>query len=471
MFTTPIARSHLLLVTVLLALTPAHADEPSRNDVNEEIKLLKQQIQQLDQKIRALENKNEVAREPAEKKKTEAPRLIADADKGFAIVSADEAFQIRFRGLIQADSRTFFNDSATIGNDSFLLRRARPIIEGRVYKDFEFMFVPEFGGSSVAIQDAYLNYRYAPWLQLRAGKYKAPVGLELLQSDSYTFFNERALPSNLVPNRDIGFMLHGETLEGALTYAAGVFNGVGDGRSTSNADFDDDREFAGRLFAFPFKGTGINELKGVGLGLGGSFGDETGATALPGGYLTDGQQSFFTYRSGAGTAASPNVVADGKHWRLAPQAYNYWGPIGLLGEYTFSSQYVRRDAGATVSRVTLDHTAWQIAGSWVITGENASFTGIKPRHDFNPGAGEWGAFEFVARYAELHLDSGAFPLYANANSARSAGSFGVGLNWYLNRFVRLGVDFTETNFSGGDGTLNVVRHGENVLLTRLQLAF
>jgi len=53
--------------------------------------------------------------------------------------------------------------------------RARPILEGTVFRDFDFQFVPDFGGSSVQIFDANLNYRYRPELQLKAGKFKEEI--------------------------------------------------------------------------------------------------------------------------------------------------------------------------------------------------------------------------------------------------------------------------------------------------------
>ena len=467
-----------LAATLPFLSLPTHGDEVvpagGKGDTADIIRQLRQQIDQLDQKIKILERKDELAQEDAVKKKKENPKLTASADKGFSFTSADDAFQIRFRGLIQTDARSFIDHSGSPGTDAFLLRRARPILEGKVYKDFTFNFTPDFGGSSVVIQDAWLNYQYAPWLQLRAGKYKAPVGLELLQTDAYTLFNERALPTNLVPNRDIGFSLHGETLEGILTYQAGVFNGVGDGRNTTNVDLDSDREFIGRIFTFPFKTTHIAPLKGIGAGIGGSLGDEagTGANALPSGYLSDGQQTFFAYNTGgSGTATSPSITADGKHWRLAPQAYNFWGPFGFLGEYTISSQQLRRQAGGTVNQVTLDNAAWQIAGSWVLTGEDAAYNGVKPRHDFNLTSGHFGALQLVGRYSELKIDGEAFPLYATAASANNATSWAVGLNWYLNRNVRVGLDYSQTGFSGGNGSSTVVRAGEQVVLSRLQLAF
>ena len=61
---------------------------------------------------------------------------------------------------MQVDSRTFFHDGGNNGNDGFLLRRARPIFTGTVFHDFDFNFTPDFGGSTVQILDAYVNYRY-----------------------------------------------------------------------------------------------------------------------------------------------------------------------------------------------------------------------------------------------------------------------------------------------------------------------
>ena len=101
------------------------------------------------------------------------PRLKLDAS-GFTLSSADTNFSISLHGLVQLDSRTFFADH-NIVNDSFLLRRARPIITGTVFHDFDFNLTPDFGGSTVQILDAYLNYRYRPELQLQAGKFKSPL--------------------------------------------------------------------------------------------------------------------------------------------------------------------------------------------------------------------------------------------------------------------------------------------------------
>jgi hypothetical protein len=110
--------------------------------------------------------------------------FISAGSDGFIFNSGDSNFVIGLHGLLQVDSRTFFSDDKAKGNDSFLLRRARPILSGTVYHDFDFLFTPEFAGNVVQILDAEVNYRLMPELQLQIGKMKPPVGLEALQPRS-----------------------------------------------------------------------------------------------------------------------------------------------------------------------------------------------------------------------------------------------------------------------------------------------
>jgi phosphate-selective porin OprO/OprP len=198
----------------------------------------------------------------------------------------------------------------------------------------------------------------------------------------------------------------------------------------------------------------------------------TGGT-LPG-YFTDGQQQFFAYNP----ADKAVVVADQNHWRLSPQAYYYYGPFGLLGEYVISDQQVRRTGVAPFRSAHLDNTAWEVTASWVLTGEDAAYAGgVIPRRPFNPAEGSWGALQLLGRYAGLDIDPAAFPAFADSNtSAHSAAAWSVGLNWFLNRNVLLKTSFSHTTFSGGGGPgtsapATVTRKPENALFTRVQLAF
>jgi phosphate-selective porin OprO/OprP len=433
-------------LTVSLMLTGAvRAEEES----------IEQRLAELEREIRELKRTRQTERS--------APVVTADS-AGFSIASADGAFQLKLRGYAQADSRWFLDDEAKTGNDGFLLRRVRPILEGRLWKEFDFYIMPEYGGGSVSLVDAYLGWNHWQEFRWRAGQFRSPVGLERLQSSSALTLNERAFPSELLPDRDIGLMAHGALWDGVIEYAAGGFNGAPDGGTSSSSNPTDELEAAGRLLTHPFKQTDLGGLQGLGVGVAGTVGDEKGTPTSPqvSGYRTPGQARFFRYRSGTPATAADTVVANGERWRFSPQGYYYWGAFGLLGEYALSHQEVSL-AGTTAE---LEHTAWQVTVSWVLTGEPASYRGVKPRKPFSLKNGDWGAVELVGRYQELDVDNAAFPTFANpASSATKATGWSVGMNWYLNASLKAQTSYSHTQFDGGN------RSDEHVVFTRLQVAF
>lgn len=329
--------------------------------------------------------------------------------------------------------------------------------------------MPDFGNGTATLQDAYLNVRLFPELQLQGGKFKEPVGLERLQSSNRLLFVERGFPTSLVPNRDLGFQIYGDVSGGLVSYAVGLFNGVFDGGS-ADTDANDGKDVAGRIFVQPFVKTEIEPLKGLGIGVAGTYGKQKGTATSPNlpSFKTPAQSTFFRYISDAATAAAPaNItVASGKVFRVAPQLYYSWGPFGLLGEYVRSSQQVTNNNGTA----SLTHQAWQTAASFALTSEKASYKGIKPKNPINPKEGKWGAVELAARYNELRIDPATFPNFASATvSARRASAFGGGINWYLNDNVKLVADYEQTLFNGGATTGN--RPTEKVVESRLEVAF
>ena len=436
------------------------ARRPASANTNQE------QIQALDQKVRILERQRELDQEAAAAAAKTQPRLTISED-GATFASANTNFALSLHGVLQVDSRTFPDERGLNGNDGFILRRARPILSGTVFRDFDYLFVPDFGGNAVQIFDAYVNYRNRPELQLQVGKFKSPIGLEALVNDRDILFNERSLATDVVPNRDLGAELHGNLFGGVASYAAGIFNGAPDyNGTTTNASYDNDKAFAGRVFVQPWIKSDVAPLKGLGFGLAGSYevdrsATNAAATGLTPGYTTDGQEKFFTYSSG--------VFANGTHWRLSPQGYYYYGPVGLLGEYVISDQEVTKGK----SSADLHNTAWEVTGSWLLTGENAVYGAVIPKHPFDPRNGQWGAWQIVARYANLDVDKDAFPTFASsASSASSARAWSAGLNWYLNKNIRMDASYSHTLFSGyTGGTPAVPAQPESVVFTRVQLAF
>jgi phosphate-selective porin OprO/OprP len=421
---------------------------------------LANELEALDQRVRILQRQLELERErAAEVSKTIA--TVAAGDRGFSLRSADGSFQLNFRTLLHADGRFFGDDTQGAVADTFVAQRVRPYIEATMFRVFDVRITPDFGQGRTVLQDAYVDLRFRPELRLRAGKFKAPLGLERLVSASDLPFIDRALPTGVAPNRDVGLMLHGELLATRLSYAAGVFNGVVDGGS-ADGDDRDSKEVVGRLFAHPFRRTNRKALESLGLGLASSYGSQQGALANPAlaSYRTSGQV-FFRYRSDA--TAAGTVLADGAHFRISPQGYYYYGRLGLLAEHVFSSQQVRHaDAAARIGV-----NAWQVSGSWVLTGEDATYRGVTPRHAFDASRGTWGAFELVARYNQLTVDRDAFPIFAAPGSSSQASrAVGGGLNWYLNTALKLSADYEHVRFTGGavDGN----RPDEHAFLTRVQ---
>jgi phosphate-selective porin OprO and OprP len=422
-------------------------------------------VAELDQQVRILNRLHEISSDSAAAAAKDKQSVTASAKDGFSFKSADGKYLLRLRGYVQGDGRFFARDQAVPSTDNMLLRRVRPILEGAVGRYFGFRLMPDFGGTSPAIFDAYFDGNFTPAFTVRAGKFKPPLGLERLQSAQDIMFAERGLPNNLVPSRDIGLQIAGDISDGLVAYQAGVFNGVAD-LANGGDDLSDAKDFAGRVFVQPFKSGSFRPL---GLGIAGSTGLERASitnSGLPS-YRTPGQNTLFKYGSSTTTPAN-NVFADGRRIRIAPQGYFYSGPFGLLGEYTISRNTVDK-AGAVAE---LEHKAWQAEGSFFLTGEKNSFKSptIKKPFDLTQGSRGFGAIELVARYGELDLDPASFPTYASlTTSVQKAKSLGVGANWHFTRAVKVMVDYERTTFTGGATTGD--REPENAVITRFQTSF
>lgn len=386
-----------------------------------------------------------------------APRAAVQAGSNGLIFSGFHGSTLQVHGYLQADNRMFSTDPHRRAYDTFLFRRIRPIFEGTLFHDLDYRFMPDFGQYNPQIQEAYVELKTIPWARLRAGKFKEPVGLEADKSDRDLALAERSLVSDLLPLRYMGAEIRGVILANSISYAVGYFNGSNDG---SNGSFRwlPANEFAGRVFLLPFATTRISPLRQLGFGLGGSLAHQHGSLSS---LKSVSQTTFFKYSS--------STVADGSHARISPQAYYYAGPAGLMAEYAISSS----DVANHLQRASVRNQAWEVTGSVFVTGEKNGYNGIRPRRNFEPGKG-WtrlGAVELVVRYTNLRIAANAFPVFANpTTAAQVAAEHGFGLNWYLNRFVKLTTDLEYTTFRMASRTIPAL-HSETVLMSRLQLAF
>jgi phosphate-selective porin OprO and OprP len=425
----------VLTAALVLGAGTAAAQAPS----------LEAQLQTLDQQVRILERKLEIDRENAAVVAATAPVIRADG-RGLSIVGRD--FSFLFRGTFQADGRWFTGDAVpTAGNDTFILRRLRPVFEGTVGSLAAYRLMPEFAGNNATVVDAWIDLKLHPQALLRVGKQKGPIGLERLQSASALHFIERGLPTELAPNRETGLTLQGAFANQTLQYAVGVYNGTRDGEDGGATDNDGLKDVALRVFYEP--------TPGVGIGIAGSTGSREGGA--PRNYATVDRRGGTTFVNG--------VLYDGTATRISPQAYFYRGSLGLIAEYIQSTQELTN--GTTQDE--LSHDAWQLLVSYVLSGEDNSFRGLRPAQPYQAGGPGWGAFELVARVGELSLDGDAATLgYVAATGVESVSNIGVGVNWHLTGNVKASLNYNQTdfsNFSGAD------REKEKSIFTRLQLAF
>jgi phosphate-selective porin OprO/OprP len=390
-----------------------------------------------------------------EKPADEKPLQVSAGPDGFSIQSESGDFRLQLRGYAQLDGRFFSGDEGALAIDTFTLRRARPILAGSLGRYFDFSLMPDFGGGVATLQDAYLDFKPSPKLRFRFGKYKSPVGLERLQSATATHFVERAFPTALVPNRDVGVMVFGDLAGGVVSYAGAIVDGAPDGGSV-DGDTNDGKDLAGRVFLSPFK-RGSSSLKDLGFGIAGTTGKQTGP--LPA-YRSAGQVSVITILTG--------ITADGTRTRYSPQLSFYSGRFGLLAEYARSSSKLKKADG---TRFDLDLSAWEVTTTIALTGDKASYAGVRPVKSFDPSKGQWGALELAARIHQLELDSGAIDEGAAdpAKSARKLSAWGAGLSWSLTRNVKLLADFDHVSFEGGAASGD--RDSENVFLARTQFSF
>ena len=339
--------------------------------------------------------------------------------------------RVDLRIKLQAEMRRVSPDQPLPGG-TFEFFRRRAGLEGTLFNRVDFQIERELQ-SRGAWRDVFLNVRLARAVELRAGKFKIPFGLEETTSTTDLDFAYRTLGSQeLTPAREIGAMAHGRA-GGLLEYEAGVFRGDGENARLSEPVFLRPDEaapgrkpsVAARLVMTPF-------------GRGGGSSPRLGA-AITSSTVAEGLNSL-RGRSVYNSPFFPRVYTAGRRTRVGFETEWNPGPVGLRGEFIRAMEERNGQGLGDVSLSDVIGESWYASATWIVTGENKDGN-VQPRRPlFNGG---FGAIEIGTRFEQLRFGSASRegPAFTNPRADHLAGNtarvWTGGVNWYVNRWVRV----------------------------------
>ncbi|MBL8631358.1 MAG: hypothetical protein JNM81_17110 [Rhodospirillaceae bacterium] len=443
-----------LLSSVSLAVLSASANAGPAEDAR--IKALEERLERLEKanddlatKNKALEEKVDWRTERLEKVENKAASLVK-SDVSPTIVDPSGNFTFKVRGVVDADY-VYFNERAGgyDYNTGTAFRRARLGAEGDAFKDFKWRLEVDFAGNVTAIQDAYVSWGGIKGWTFTAGQQKAPFSLESNTSDNYNTFIERGVANvafgNAGAERRVG--INSQFVGETVTATFGLF---GDNESSVRADTAPDESwgFNGRATWDPINSADDQRVLHLGVSAYWRSGlkQASGATTLKDALRLSDRPSI---RVDGGLIADTGVITSVKD-------INYWGveAAGVLGPFSVQSEYGELEANRIgLSDVTFD--GGYVYGSWFLTGESRTFKNgtvdrLRPKANFNPLKGNWGAVELALRYDWFD--------FANTPVAARAGNDGhsvtTALNWYLNPNTKF--LFNWVRFSGDNTPLDPV---------------
>ena len=357
---------------------------------------------------------------------------------GFKLQRNDGAFKLRFGGRIQNDWAMVDLSNRleeAIGGEGHgtEFRRARIFFSGTVYDRVLFKAQYDFtntGNGTTKLKDAYIGLKnVGPLDKVLVGHMKESFSLDSLTSSKYGTFMERALTEAFVPGRNTGFAIHDTVLDKRILWQAGAFKNAND----AGLSFDDDGMWnvTGRVVGVPLYEDDGEKVVHLGMGYSHQFrgGDDYMLR-----YRQRPESHLAPYFANTESTISTNNVN-----LINPEIAMVWGPASFQAEYMRS--FVNGDDG-------MRNTAFWGAYaelSYFLTGErrnyklgSGSFGRVKPKANFNPLQGDWGAFQLGVRYSYLDL---------NDEFVRGGKMWNVtaGINWHLYPNTRVSLNYVHSD--------------------------
>jgi phosphate-selective porin OprO and OprP len=479
------ALASLAGLSAVLAMPAGAADA----ETDAKIKALEEQVQALSTQIQDL--KAGTASKYAETQKqitAVAPSLTNGRP---TLTSADGAFSASLRSLVQFDMG-YYDQAAPprapqLSNGSDF-RRARLGIDGRVYTDWEYSFIYDFGGSGVegtSISAAYVQYDGFNPVLLRLGAFPPYANVEDSAGSADLLFLERATVSEIQRGLAGGdgrsafsVVRAGERFFGSLALTGG--------RANQSNVLDEQEALLGRV-AYLVSSSPDSKIV---LGANGtSIFQPAGVNPPPGVALSLGNPPELRVDDTGTNGAPTNLISTGN---LNANSLTQWGLDGAGNYKNFYAEggYYSFEVDRKLSQPDVEFDGWYAAVSWVLTGEprrydpaRAAFRspnvlhpvgspgiqGITSSGTITPG---WGAWEIALRYSTMDLDDLQFDTVA-ANRVRGGVQdiWTVGLNWYINNAIKTQLDYQAVDVNRLNAAGQSLNQDIDQISMRLQFAF
>jgi phosphate-selective porin OprO and OprP len=413
-----------------------------------------------------------------------------------SIQSADGRFTANLQGIMQFDAAAYFQDDdipaaqtdprARDLNDGTNFRRARIGIGGKLFGDFNYNALFDFGGAGAEdtgkIQELWLEYAGFKPMRLRVGAFAPLVGLADASSTNGMLFLERPAPAEIARtlaggDRRTGLQLAGNGDKWLAAFAVtgpsiSSLNSAASGFNTQN--FDEQLGYTARLAFSPLKGEDYR----VHVGANGSLVTQV-ADAGPSASVRYPVQLRDRPEL---TVDSTRLIDTGA---IDAEGYRHWGVELGLQKKSFLIEAEYFDIGIERRNTALgdlNFSGWYAQASWVITGESrrystetASWGAPSITKPFDRNKRQWGAFELAARYSVIDLNdnAGAAGLPTPADGIRGGEQkiWTAGLNWYLNPIVRFMFDYQHVDIERINNAGLDIGQDYNAISVRSQFAF
>lgn len=461
----------------------AHGGALAADSTQAKINKLEKEVDELKEQIEDLKAGTASKFVEVKRAADEQPKVTLDNGRP-TFKSADGNFSASLRVLVQADAAYYIQDnlaSSTVPDLSSgtNFRRARIGLEGTLYKDWDYSFIADLGGSGQegsTISQAYVQYNGFKPLAVRVGAYPVPIGLDDTTPASDTIFLERASPAEIARATAGG----DGRMAASIIYAPDRYNvtlSYSGAKVGDAAVFDEQQALLGRLAALLVKTRDANVLV---EGDATYVFDPPDATAGPNGQGLVNLQDRPELRVDGARLISTGNIDSSSIFQWSTEGGANWKNFYAQGGYFHYD--VQRRASA-VPDPTFD--GWYAQASVVLTGEprrydaaRATFRAPKVAKPLSLAAdGGLGALELAVRYSETNLNFHA----GNPGAPIAPGSGGIrggeqeiwtfGLNWYATDAVRFAIDYQLIDVNRLSGAGARVGQDAQALSGRAQFAF